>query len=882
MSSGARFVRADLHVHTRPDTGSATARAQDYVRAAADADLSVMAITDHNSIEAVAGVVEAAKGADLLVLPGIEITTHEGHLLAIFAPEAMDTLQDFATRQNLRLEPDPQDQSLRSSRSMLELVHEIGGRGGLAIPAHVDAKDGIHEAMPGTALVQLLADPALAGLEFASHEAMRSWFTEDDDYPVRQQAWRARLSVAELGGRGLARVMSSDAHSPEKVGGDRPSRTMTRLRLDEPTFDAVRNAILFNPKARCKAEVDLPAAYPQVLSASFRGGFLDGMEVEFSPNLNCFIGGRGAGKSTALIAIRAALGADLEGDDDPDDPDRMPDITTVRFLDRAGNERTSIRQKGQEPSEQDTEVPIELELADMGQGASGRLARDYAADPSSLRNFLDGFVDLRGHKAKQALLLERLEDNASEITRANQGLSELPQVQREVAQLQSTLKAAENSQVEKLAQYAAQLTAESQLLERLDELTGVMLDPGVAPVEIDLEALASETGTNLAERPAADHLAGEHDVDRLAAALAERRAELRAHVETQLSTAGAPLREELSAWKAQHSQWSERMQQLQRELDQRGLKVQAGEVLRVSTRLNAARERVRQLEGRKVTREQAWRDRKALISDLMSDHEAEHQRRRVTLRRVVERVNKQADGLRIHISIVENGDNRKWCDWLTANLRFRHPKVARMAADVSPQQFAAALRGRAGALESLRADGAAMLDEGQLSTAKAELRNYPVVFELETMRLDDRVHIDVSDPGAVERRPFDHLSAGQQRSVLLSLMLSADRDEPLIIDQPEDHLDAQYIAHSVVRQLEAAKERRQVIIATHSANLVVLGDAELVIPMVASHGHGHSEEPGAVDRPQTRELVCQVLEGGRGAFKRRGERYGFEVRPAVR
>jgi hypothetical protein len=109
-------------------------------------------------------------------------------------------------------------------------------------------------------------------------------------------------------------------------------------------------------------------------------------------------------------------------------------------------------------------------------------------------------------------------------------------------------------------------------------------------------------------------------------------------------------------------------------------------------------------------------------------------------------------------------------------------------------------------------------------------------------------------------------------------MLSADRDEPLIVDQPEDHLDASYIARSIVRQLEAAKEHRQVIIATHSANLTVLGDAELVIPMYAEAGRGHPKDAGAVDRPSTRERVCQLLEGGRDAYRRRGERYGFRIR----
>jgi hypothetical protein len=206
---------------------------------------------------------------------------------------------------------------------------------------------------------------------------------------------------------------------------------------------------------------------------------------------------------------------------------------------------------------------------------------------------------------------------------------------------------------------------------------------------------------------------------------------------------------------------------------------------------------------------------------------------------------------------------------------------ARVARDVSPADFAKALRSGQGALTALQADGGPMLDASQVQTPMG-LRKYPIIFELQIMRREDRVRIEVSEHGSTARRAFDHLSAGQQRSVLLSLLLSADRDEPLIVDQPEDHLDAQYIASSIVRQLEAAKERRQVIIATHSANLAVLGDAELVIPMYAAGGHGAPEETGAVDRPDTRERVCQLLEGGREAYRRRGERYGFEVRPGVR
>jgi predicted ATPase len=730
---------------------------------------------------------------------------------------------------------------------MVDLVADIYGRGGLAIPTRLYAR--------GSQMTTRMARAARRGKRA---KPLTSLLLE---------AWRE--------------LCPSDAHSPDKVGGDRPSRTMTRLRLDEPTFDAVRNAVIFNPNARCKAESDLPAGYPRVLSAAFQGGFLDGVTLDFSQNLNCLIGGRGSGKSTALIALRAALGADLEGDDDPDEPDRMPATTTVVFVDRAGNRRTAVRHRGGEPQDQSTGAPIDLELADMGQGASGRLARGYTADPSSLRRFLDVFVDLEAHSRDEMRLLETLKQNGDAITSASRGMDELAPAQREVERLESKLEAAKNSEVEQLAAYAAQLASEEVLLERLDALVKELLEAGVHVVSADLGALALETGTNLAARPASDYVGGDHGIDVLLSQMVNRRSELRTQLIAQLVADGSQLQQRAAQWRAQHQQWQTKMEDLRRQLDDQGLKVQAGEIVRVTTQLNNAREKVRQLLERQETRTAAERERRKLLAALVSNRQAEHQRRKATLKTVVKHVNEQAEGLHIHVAVERDADDASWCTWLTKHLGFRMPRVARVARGVAPSAFADALWTGETALRALQADGGTMLDEEQVSGA-LKLRTYETIFSLQTMRLDDRVRIDVSEDGGQSRRSFDHLSAGQQRSVLHSLLLSADRAEPLIVDQPEDHLDASYIASSVVRQLEAAKERRQVIIATHSANLAVLGDAELVIPMYAAGGQGRPEDPGAVDRPATRERVCQLLEGGRSAYQRRGERYGFDVRPAVR
>lgn len=125
------------------------------------------------------------------------------------------------------------------------------------------------------------------------------------------------------------------------------------------------------------------------------------------------------------------------------------------------------------------------------------------------------------------------------------------------------------------------------------------------------------------------------------------------------------------------------------------------------------------------------------------------------------------------------------------------------------------------------------------------------------------------------QREFSKLSLGQQQSILLALMLSANSDKPLIINQPEDNLDGEFIYSTLVPVLRRAKERRQVIIVTHNANVAVLGDAEQIIVMKANNDRAEIVSRGSIDRTDTRDAACAILEGAKEAFTRRSKMYGF-------
>ena len=123
------------------------------------------------------------------------------------------------------------------------------------------------------------------------------------------------------------------------------------------------------------------------------------------------------------------------------------------------------------------------------------------------------------------------------------------------------------------------------------------------------------------------------------------------------------------------------------------------------------------------------------------------------------------------------------------------------------------------------------------------------------------------------------LSPGTRGIVLLLLYLALDDsdDRPLIIDQPEENLDPKSVFDELVALFVAAKAKRQVIMVTHNANLVINTDADQII--VASAGpHPSGGLPpityvsGGLESADIRKSVCDILEGGEAAFRERARR----------
>ncbi|WP_207082397.1 AAA family ATPase [Nocardioides sp. S5] len=145
--------------------------------------------------------------------------------------------------------------------------------------------------------------------------------------------------------------------------------------------------------------------------------------------------------------------------------------------------------------------------------------------------------------------------------------------------------------------------------------------------------------------------------------------------------------------------------------------------------------------------------------------------------------------------------------------------------------------------------------------------------------LNDTAHISIKYGVQYDGVEIEQLSPGTRGIVLLLLYLAVDQadDRPLIVDQPEENLDPKSIFDELVGRFVETRRRRQIIIVTHNANLVVNTDADQVIVADASaHRPGALPEitytTGGLENPTVRNEVCEILEGGQHAFEERARR----------
>ena len=462
LPNGARFYRCDLHVHSyggSHDVHDTTMTPEAVVQTAVQENLAMVAITDHNEITNVQRAIDASKNTSVTVVPGVELSTPQGHLLCYF-PD-VQALQQFHGRLQFA---DRQTANSRCNQSMFECLEECQKLKGFCILAHVDSDKGFEKEVPGASphKTDVIAHPALLGIEL-KHATSDVSYSEDDPDIGRKNMGGQRIVRLNLGLRQfLARVMNSDAHSLDALGKNaQGDRRVTRAKMNAPSFNALRVG-LEDAEARVRIEAQIPFSVPHVVGVHMEAGFVADQTIHLSPNLNCIIGGRGTGKSTSLEAIRC-----LSRDGTTAymvDSEIWPARIDLFWRDQAGHVTSLTRSAGGEIENVDDPLvgPTSFDVECFGQGEATKISESAKESPLALLKYLDTFIDLAEAVREENDARDALLNSQTEIEKATQQADLLPGWKQSLTSTQAQITTLEKANAKEVLGLQRHLATEKQ------------------------------------------------------------------------------------------------------------------------------------------------------------------------------------------------------------------------------------------------------------------------------------------------------------------------------------------------------------------------------------------------------------------------------------
>ncbi len=174
---------SDLHIHSVHSYDGTCSVSAILKHVADHTDLDIIAITDHDSMSGVREALDLAPAYGIEVVPGMEVSTADGHLLALFI-----------------------DDPVPAGLSLVDTVRQVGEQGGLCIAAHPTAR-GTH-SLSFPAIHQALNHPGVKGT-LVGIEAFNGGLVYTRSNPLVEALAQA-LPLAQVG--------NSDAHVLQTIG----------------------------------------------------------------------------------------------------------------------------------------------------------------------------------------------------------------------------------------------------------------------------------------------------------------------------------------------------------------------------------------------------------------------------------------------------------------------------------------------------------------------------------------------------------------------------------------------------------------------------------------------------------------------------------------
>jgi len=898
--------------------------ADEWVKTAIEKGLNCVAVTDHNIGILVDEIKKAAESTGLIVFPSVEITCDPSkvHLLIIFDVDKTSAdIRDFLVRADIKAS-DFGKQEAATSKSIFEIAELANKDGAIVIPAHIDEFNGLGSisienlrkffTLYNINAVQVVHKEFLNPLiqtknnselkvilnNYYNHpspaiddKTIKDWYT-----PVKY-ALENKLAILTFSDNPAG--FKDSKHGLKGIG-----EQYTWIKMGEkPSLEGLRQAFLFSDyRVKNKFEnPDVPYVMPftWIKSISISKTTITDenvpLVVDFSPQLNTIIGGRGSGKSSILRFIRGVFNRMSELSEleeilrDQEDFYKKVTVKPVKgvltdesvlVVEFVRNEElykftasniSSISSQTIQIDRLNNDREWEI-VSDIGyidffefEHYSQKQIYEIAQEPNALRERIDkGIEGLDRIKLNREITKKLFLEKSAAIRTTNELLSGSGKIETRIKDIASSITKLQQSGIAELLVAKEKFSQDDKIIN--DFSTSIkekenLIETFVEGIDIPMINLSSFN----------ENYRGQMNqyYSEVSSGIVKIKDEL-----LKLKGAVNGLKRDFDE-SIEKSKWKIDFKMNESEYERRKLELEAEGIDAISSFEKLTKEKIvleqelKEIYSKSSIRDKDVEERNNLQNLFMT------QSKEITLKRY-EFINRilTGDKVKVNIKQFRNRDEfenrfRKLIQRENFTFQADIDKLMDVCFKGNGEIKINEFRDKIINIHKSVDNGSALT--GHFIKLIKGL-NEAQIDEIELMLPEDEIEIQYKPASNGNFRSLSTASAGQKTTAILTFILSYG-EVPLILDQPEDDLDNRLVYELIVDRLKQAKGKRQLIIVTHNANIPVNGDAEYIISMDTVSKKLKICQTGSVDDVLIKKEICDIMEGGEYAFDMRSKRY---------
>lgn len=915
---GTRWYKCDFHLHTMSSECYVDKNTyEEWVDEVYKKGLNCIAVTDHNDYRAIDTVREIGQKKGITVFPGVEVTcdTSKIHILILFdVDKTQENVRDYLNR--LDIDSGLIGKSIGTSQPVFDVCKLAKEKGALVIAAHIDEPASISKMAPQQ-LQKLLNEDYIDAVQVVNSKEWEEYAITKDKHKLfdtfkKKYGPNVNEETIETWRKTYDKVLK--ARIPMIAASDNPSeagstkhglwgigRRFTWIKMDKnPSLESVRQAFLSTDVRVCidNESETIPERIPELWIKSLAitdttiNPLSRAISLDFNPQLNCVIGGRGSGKSSVVRTLTGGLQlADRSAESIQAEQDNY--YKRVKTDSKTGESLGIFRDKSQiviemvrnnglykvvvsdiksskdqvrriyryNDEEQDW-IEIEDNFLEFmkAQVYTQKEIFEIAKDSEALLKIIDQEIEEAASlKAKRVKAFDEVIRKKKEIHEYELLCSGEEMLKTEIKDLddQITLfkKSGISDQIEAVQNFSneeAEINRIKLLLSEYEmKLTNAVNSLPSLELKIESDKCSKE-------------LVGVYDVisqkvgdelNKVSLAIAEIK-RIQESIDALLTD---------NEWIKKKNDLQTDFEKVKSDLEKKNIEVtKLGELMSLKTE---KKQHLLQIGETKKKLKTANDELRSLVK--------QYEQQIIALRKVREGF----------VSTVLGDDDNVQIKFIPAANRESFEKEikeligkdgVRVNEDI--QKLEEIVFGKKGIdeyrniIRQIRTDQE--IKESFSATFKKAIRELDAdkFYRLEELIPNDELVVSYKSEGGKKFVPLSTASAGQKTTAILTFIL-AYGNVPLILDQPEDDLDNKLVYELVVKRLKIAKRNRQIIVITHNANIPVNGDAEYITSMDSDSVSVRKKYEGTLDQAEIRSEICDVMEGSEFAFSMRAHKY---------